>query len=52
MAAQINLTIPLATLLGLAERPGEAAGFGPIDADLARAIAANAGAHPKPPAGA
>ena len=46
MAAQINLTIPLATLLGLAERPGEAAGFGPIDADLARAIAANAAAHP------
>ena len=46
MAAQINLTIPLATLLGLAERPGEAAGFGPIDADLARAMAANAAAHP------
>jgi hypothetical protein len=46
MAAQINLTIPLATLLGLAERPGEAAGFGPIDADLARAMAANAASHP------
>ncbi len=46
MAAQINLTIPLATLLGLAERPGEAAGFGPIDADLARAMAAHAAAHP------
>ncbi len=46
MAAQINLTIPLATLLGLAERPGEAAGFGPIDADLARAMAAHAAEHP------
>jgi hypothetical protein len=46
MAAQINLTIPLATLLGLADRPGEAAGFGPVDADLARAMAANAAAHP------
>ncbi len=30
-AARINLTIPLATLLGLANHPGEAAGFGPID---------------------
>jgi Domain of unknown function (DUF222) len=46
MAAQINLTIPLATLLGLADRPGEAAGFGPIDADLARAMATAAATHP------
>jgi len=35
-AAKINLTIPLATLLGLADHPGEATGFGPIDAALAR----------------
>ena len=35
-AAKINLTIPLATLLGLADHPGEATGFGPIDATLAR----------------
>ncbi len=46
MAAQINLTIPLATLIGLAERPGEAAGFGPIDVGLARAMATAAAAHP------
>ena len=30
-AGRINLTIPLATLLGLAERPGEISGLGPID---------------------
>jgi hypothetical protein len=45
-AAKINLTIPLATLLGLADNPGEAAGFGPLDADLARDIAAQAAASP------
>jgi hypothetical protein len=32
-AGQINLTIPLATLLGLAERPGEIPGIGPVDPD-------------------
>jgi hypothetical protein len=46
LAAQINLTVPLATLLGLAERPGEAAGFGPLDPDLARTMATTAAAHP------
>ncbi len=45
-AAKINLTIPLATLLGLADHPGEAAGFGPLDAGLARDIAAQAAASP------
>jgi hypothetical protein len=29
----INLTIPLATLLGLAERPGELAALGPVEPD-------------------
>ena len=29
-AGRVNLTIPLATLLGLAERPGEIPGLGPI----------------------
>ena len=33
-------------LLGLAERPGEAGGFGPIDPDLARAMADSAATHP------
>ncbi len=45
-AAKINLTIPLATLLGLADHPGEAAGFGPIDAALARTLATEAAGHP------
>ena len=44
--ARINLTIPLATLLGLAEHPGEAAGFGPIDPALARDLAAQAAGNP------
>ncbi len=43
---RINLTVPLATLLGLAEHPGEASGFGPIDPALARALAAQAAGHP------
>ena len=46
-AARINLTIPLATLLGLAERPGEAHGLGPIDPALARTLAASAGLNPR-----
>ncbi len=32
-AGRITLTIPLATLLGLADRPGEIGGIGPIDPD-------------------
>ena len=35
----LNLTVPLVTLLGLADRPGEAGGFGPVDPDLARDLA-------------
>ncbi len=46
LAARINLTIPLATLLGLADHPGEAIGFGPVDAALARDLAAQAADHP------
>jgi Domain of unknown function (DUF222) len=45
-AARINLTIPLATLLGLADHPGEAAGFGPLDAGMARGMATAAAASP------
>ncbi len=45
LAARINLTVPLATLLGLAEHPGEASGFGPIDPALARILAAQAAGH-------
>lgn len=39
LVARINLTVPLATLLGLADRPGEAAGLGAIDPALARTLA-------------
>ncbi len=46
LPARINLTIPLATLLGLADHPGEASGFGPVDAALARDMASRAAAHP------
>jgi hypothetical protein len=47
LAAAINLTIPLATLLGLAERPGEAAGLGAIDPALARELARRAADNPR-----
>jgi hypothetical protein len=40
------VTISLATLLGLADHPGEAIGFGPVDAALARDLAAQAAGHP------
>jgi hypothetical protein len=46
-AATINLTIPLATLLDLADRPGEIPGIGPIDPWLARDLARAAAGHPK-----
>jgi len=46
-AGRVNLTIPLATLLGLAERPGEIPGIGPIDPDLARDLARAAAQNPK-----
>jgi len=37
----VAVTIDLATLLGLAEHPGELAGYGPIPASAARALAAD-----------
>jgi hypothetical protein len=42
-----DLIIPLATLLGLAERPGEVQGFGLLDPALARDMAAAAAASPR-----
>jgi hypothetical protein len=39
-----DLTLPLATLLGLAQRPGEGYGLGPLDPRLVRALAAAAAA--------
>jgi hypothetical protein len=41
-----DLVIPLATLLGLAERPGEGHGFGVFDPELCRDLAALAAASP------
>jgi hypothetical protein len=46
-AARVNLTVPLATLLGLAARPGELPGIGPVDPWLARDLAAAAAASPR-----
>jgi hypothetical protein len=46
LAARLNLTISLTTLLGLANEPGNLAGFGPLDPSLARELAALAANHP------
>ena len=45
LAAQITITVPLATLDG-GPAPGEAGGFGLLDADDARALVAAAARHP------
>jgi hypothetical protein len=45
-AGRVNLTVPLATLTRLADRPGEIPGIGPIDPWLARDLAAAAAANP------
>src|SRR5579859_7847278 len=39
LPGSVNLTMPLATWLGLSDAPGNAAGYGPLDADDSRAIA-------------
>ena len=41
-----DLVLPLATLLGLAERPGEGYGLGPLDPDLCRSLAITAAGSP------
>ena len=46
-AGRINLTIPLITLLDLADRPGEIPGIGPIDPWLGRDLATAAAGNPK-----
>jgi hypothetical protein len=46
-AGRVNLTVPLATVTGLADRPGEIAGIGPVDPWLTRDLATAAAAHPK-----
>jgi hypothetical protein len=46
-AGRVTLTVPLATLTGLADRPGEVPGIGPVDPWLARDLAAAAARNPK-----
>jgi hypothetical protein len=46
VAGRINLTMPLATWLGLSGAPGEVPGFGPLGADDARGLAGAMAAHP------
>jgi hypothetical protein len=46
-AGRVTLTVPLATVVGLADRPGELAGIGPVDPWLARDLAAAAARNPK-----
>jgi uncharacterized protein DUF222 len=47
VAANIGLTIPLLSLLGLAQNPGDAHGLGAIDPDLARQLATAAARNPR-----
>jgi Domain of unknown function (DUF222) len=46
LAARGNLTLPLATLLGMAERPGAGHELGPLDPALVRDLAASAANNP------
>jgi hypothetical protein len=47
LAALVTITIPAATLQGRSEAPGEADGFGPLDGEDARDLAAAAARHPR-----
>jgi Domain of unknown function (DUF222) len=47
VAALVSITIPLTTYEGRSDTPGEAAGFGVLDGDEARALAAAAARHPR-----
>jgi hypothetical protein len=46
-AGRATLTVPLATVTGLADRPGELGGIGPVDPWLARDLATAAAHNPK-----
>jgi len=46
-AGRVTLTVPLATALDLAGRPGEIPGIGPVDPWLARDLAAAAAENPR-----
>jgi len=46
LAALVNITVPLATITGQAQTPGDAAGFGLLDAEATRDLIAAAARHP------
>ena len=46
VAALVNILVPVETLLSLSATPGEAAGYGLLDADDARDLVAAAARHP------
>jgi hypothetical protein len=46
IAARLNLTISVETLLGLGDAPGDPGPFGPLDPAAARELACTAAAHP------
>jgi hypothetical protein len=46
LAGTINLTMPLATWLGLSDAPGEASGYGPMDSYDSRDLASVLATHP------
>jgi hypothetical protein len=47
LPAMVNLTVPLATQLGLTDAPGVVAGFGPVDGPLARHLTSLAATDPR-----
>src|SRR5580693_4407493 len=47
LAALVTITIPLTTYQGRCDTPGEAGGYGPLDGDDARDLAAAAARHPR-----
>ena len=47
LAALVTITIPLTTYQGRSDTPGEAAGYGLLDGDDARDLAAAAARHPR-----
>jgi len=46
LAGSVNLTLPLSTWLGWSQSPGQVPGFGPLDAEDSRTLAAMLARHP------
>ena len=42
LTANVNITVPILTLMGKSEEPGELEGYGPIDPEVARRLAGTA----------